>query len=404
MSVYSQDGVDFSKEHDVVDVFKALYRATKEFTADLVRYGFSQPDDIGYFSDGIRINTAKLAEAMGGGDIALVYGMDGAGTKPRAHEAYRNVMKKVKSEEGKREVEDAADFPRICTGIDTVAMVVNDLICGGARPMHLLDYVAWQELDVEVAREMAAGLYQGAKVSGATVVGGENASLSEMINGYDICACGSGLILITKYLDSPLTGDAIRPGDAIIGIGGSGVHCNGISTARKKLLNVPEFGWNGRYRPDENVPEFGKTAAEEILTPTIIYKEPVLDGVLSDTQFDVKAIVNITGEGINNLKRALMKPVGAEIDLSREEKLRPQPVFDVIQREGKITDREMWDVYNNGIGMMMVVPMDQADAVVNRLEEYKVWHFPIQASRIGKIIEDPERRVYLKTDKFEDIF
>lgn len=228
-----------------------------------------------------------------------------------------------------------------------------------------------------------------------------------MINGYDICASGSGLLLLPRYLDNPLTGEGIEVGDVIIGIGGSGVHCNGISTARKKLLKVPEFGWSGKFEPDENVPVLGRTAAEEILTPTIIYKEPVLDGVLSDNQFTVKALVNVTGEGIYNFQRALngkKEPVGAVIDVSKEEKLRPQPVFGLIQELGRISDREMWEVYNNGIGMKMVVPEDQANAVIDRLEQYHVGDFPIMASKIGKIIDDPERKIYLKTDKFEDVF
>ncbi len=405
MGVYAQDGVNFAKEHDVVGVFKALYRATKGFTADLERYGIKPPDDIGYFSDAIVINTAKLADAMGGKEIALVFGMDGAGTKPRAHLAYLKSTRSKKQADEQSEIAGVAGLSRACVGICTVAMVANDIICGGARPAYILDYVAWQDPDVEVAKDIAAGLYDGARQAGATIVGGENASLSEMINGYDCCATATGLVLNPKYLENPLTGETIEVGDVIIGIGSSGVHCNGISTARKKLINLPEFGWKGRYQLDEVIPELGKTAAEEILTPTIIYKEPVLDGIMGDDQFTIKAVVNITGEGINNLRRALSKKgIGAKIDLSKEEKLRPQPVFNLIQREGQISDREMWEVYNQGIGMEMVAPRDQAQAIVDKLETYSVGEFPIRASVIGKIVDDDQQRILLKTDKFADVY
>jgi phosphoribosylformylglycinamidine cyclo-ligase len=401
MSVYAQDGVDFSKEHEVVDVFKALFEATKPFTADLETYGIYPPEDIGYFSDAVVVDTEKLYRAMEGKKIAMVFGMDGAGTKPRAHLAYVSTGRDMDAE---IDIASVSGLSRASVGIDTIAMVANDLICGGARPAFILDYVAWQEPKVEIARDLAIGLYEGAKQSGATIVGGENASLSEMLNGYDICASATGFVLNPKYIENPLTGKAIAVGDSIIGIGSSGIHCNGISIARKKLINFPNFGWRGKYRLDEVVPELGKTAAEEILTPTIIYKRPVLDGVLADGQFDVKAIVNITGEGIHNLRRALPPDTSALIDLAREEKLRPQPVFDLIQREGEIPDREMWEDFNNGIGMIMVVPRSQEEYAIGRLEEFSVGGKPIRASRIGSIVEQGDRRIFLKTDRFDDVY
>jgi len=408
MNVYAQDGVDFGKEHDVVAVFKALYKATKPFTADLERYGFSAPDDIGYFSDGITIDTARLCEVMEGKKIALVFGMDGPGTKPRVHLTYLQIKRSREEVAAKEEVAELANLSRSCVGICEVAMVANDIICGGARPAYALDYVAWHDPNVEIARDIASGLYIGAKQAGMTIVGGENASLSEMINGYDSCIAGIGFILNPKHLENPLTGEKIEVGDVIIGIGSSGVHCNGISTARKKLIWSPIINWMGRYYVDEVVPELGKTTAEEILTPTIIYREPVLDGVLGDDEFTVRAVVNITGEGIHNLKRALKGKkdigVGARIDLTKEEKLRPQPVFDLVQREGNISDREMWEDYNMGIGMQMIVPRDQAEIVVDRLERYQVGDQQIRASMIGEIVEDNQQRIYLKTDKFEDVY
>lgn len=403
--VYAQDGVDFKKERTVVAVFTKLCNTTRGFTKDLEEYGIYAPDKIGYFSDGVEIDPAKLKEKTGDRRIGLVYGMDGAGTKPRAYLAY------LKSERSKNS--EFAETSKICVGIDTIAMVANDLICGGARPMHILDYIAWEDPDIKVAQDLAAGFYEGARQAGATFIGGENASLSEMIRGHDVCASASGVVLNLRYMKdpktgegNPLTGERIEIGDAIIGIGSSGVHCNGISTLRKKLVLLPDFGWKGAYLIDEVVPELGKTALEEILTPTIIYKEPVLDGVLGDDQFDVKAIVNVTGEGVYNLMRALSekKGAGALLDLTKEEKLRPQPVFRLVQKHGEISDREMWEVYNMGIGMQMIVPRDQAEAVVERLEEFTVGDVPIRASVVGGIVEDGEHRVHLKTPEFEDVY
>ncbi len=407
MNVYAEDGVDFSKEREIVSIFKKLYQATKGFTEDLREYGFLPPDDIGYFSDGVRINTEKLYKKTGGGDIAMIFGMDGAGTKPRAHLAHLQTSRSRTDADAMNEVAEIAGQSRACTGICTVAMVANDIICGGARPAYLLDYVAWHDPDIEIAKDICNGLYIGAEQAGMTIVGGENASLSEMVNGYDICAAGCGFILNPRFLENPLDGSMIEIDDVIIGVASSGLHCNGISSGRKKLIYSPPMNWMGMFRIDEVVPELGKTAAEEILTPTIIYKEPVFDGVLSDPQFDVKAIVNTTGEGIHNLKRALSgkkAPIGAYIDVSRAEKIRAQPVFGLIQKKGEIPDREMWEDFNMGIGMQMIVPRDQSQAIIERLEEYQVGNSPILASEIGEIIEDDKGSIRLKTDKFHDVY
>lgn len=405
MSIYAQDGVDFQREHEVVDVFRRLYELTKPFTKDLEEWGIYPPEDIGYFSDAVVIDTGELADKTGRGKIAIAYGMDGAGTKPMAHRVYRRMME-GKGIVEKSEIAKAVDVPRVCVGIDTIAMVANDLVAGGARPAHILDYVAWEETDVEIARDLAHGLLIGAKLAGATVVGGENASLREMIRGYDICASGAGFILNPYYIDNPLSGELMEEGDAIVGICSSGVHCNGISTLRRRLIRFPDFGWEGGYNPEEIVPELGRTAVEEILTPTLIYKGPVLDGVLQDRQFTVKAVVNVTGEGIHNLKRPLSKTrdLGARINLIGEEKLRPQPIFGLVQKHGGIPDREMWEMYNMNIGNILVLPREQTDAVIDRLEEYKVGGVPILASVIGDIIEDDNHSVFLETKGFKDVY
>lgn len=379
-SAYAAAGVDFEKEHEVVGVFKKLFDLTKGFTHDLEEKGITPPAEIGYFSDGVNLNLRRLLESFGE-EIVLVGGADGAGTKPLAHQLYKNISGK-----------EAKAVALASVGIDAVAMVANDILCGGARPAFIWDYVAWENPNIEIARDLASGLYIGAEQSMATIIGGENASLREMIKGavpkmgYDISCTGIGFVT-NKDNIGRLTGEEIKEGDVVLGLRSSGLHCNGISLSRKSLVHYEPAGWSGAYEPEFVVPELGQTALEEILTPTIIYVRPVLEllerrGINS---FDIKGIVNITGEGVLNLHRLLMKgkECGAFIDLTKECLPEPHPVFGLIEKYGNVSRQEMYTDFNMGWGMYIVVPQMQAPFAVNDLQGKGV-----ETHIIGKVVND----------------
>ncbi|RMF55502.1 hypothetical protein D6745_01865 [Candidatus Woesearchaeota archaeon] len=362
---YAAAGVDFEKEHEVVGVFKALYLKTRHFVADLEEIGIRFPEDIGSFSDGVNFDLDEISQ-NGINGFELYKAMDGAGTKPMVHQLYRNLGGRNPGALG-------------CTGFDAVAMVANDLVCSGARPFMITNYVAWNKPDIEFARDLATGLFIGAQHARAAVIGGENASLSRMIRGmadrvkgdyvegvgYDICADANGI----KFPSYPpwFNGSNIQPGDEIIGLRSSGIHCNGISLAREVLINYPPAGWNGLFKPTESLLEFGgKTVLEEILTPTKIYV-PIILGLLENPEIEIRGIANITGEGVANLNRVLKeRELGAFLDFRAVEP--PHTIFQLIQDAANIKMDEMYRDFNMGWGMYVVVPKGKSYLV---LEESK---------------------------------
>jgi phosphoribosylformylglycinamidine cyclo-ligase len=234
-------------------------------------------------------------------------------------------------------------------GIDCVAMNVNDVICVGAEPIALVDYIAVEDAQPEMLRQIAIGLREGAEQAGVEIPGGELAQLPELIkghpspNGFDLTAACVGLVA----LDRIVTGASIQPGDALIGIPSSGVHSNGFTLARKVLTDLreapPELG--------------GRTVAEELLEPTIIYVRAVL--ALLASEVDVRGLAHITGDGFLNLTR-LEAPVGYRVD----KPLPVPPVFRLIGERGAVDESEMWEVFNMGCGFCVVVPQADADQAV----------------------------------------
>jgi phosphoribosylformylglycinamidine cyclo-ligase len=240
-------------------------------------------------------------------------------------------------------------------GIDCIAMNVNDVICVGAEPIALVDYIAVEEAQPDMLRDIAVGLRKGAEQAGIEIPGGELAQLPELIkghpspNGFDLCASCIGVV----QLDRIVTGAAIQPGDAIIGIPSSGVHSNGLTLARSVLSDLreapPELG--------------GRTVADELLEPTVIYVRAVLELLASD--LNVRGLAHITGDGFLNLTR-LHAAVGYRID----NPLPVPPVFSLIAARGGVEDAELWEVFNMGCGFCVVVPASQADAAVELLARH----------------------------------
>src|SRR3954470_10183450 len=237
-------------------------------------------------------------------------------------------------------------------GIDCIAMNVNDVVCVGAEPIALLDYIAVEQADPDALERIGRGLRRGAEDAGVEIPGGELAILPELIrghpspHGFDIAGFCVGLV----DLDAVVTGAAVRPGDAVIGIPSSGVHSNGLTLARRALPDLAET-------PAELA---GRSVGDALLEPTVIYVRAVLD--LLASAVEVRGLAHITGEGFLNLLR-LDAPGGFGID-------RPLPVpplFELIAGRADVAAAELWETFNMGCGFCCVVPAAHADAAVEAL-------------------------------------
>ena len=240
-------------------------------------------------------------------------------------------------------------------GIDCVAMNVNDLVCVGAEPLAMLDYLAVEQPDPAALEQLATGLKVGAQRAGIEIPGGELAVLPELIrghpspHGFDLCGSAFG----TVAPDAIVTGAAIAPGDALVGLPASGLHSNGYTLARRALLE------QGGLALDDAPAELGgrTSVADALLEPTIIYVRAIL--ALIASPLDVHGLAHITGGGLTNLLR-LNDTVGFAIQAP----LPIAPVFELIARCGNVDDAEMWEVFNMGCGFVSVVAADDADAAI----------------------------------------
>jgi phosphoribosylformylglycinamidine cyclo-ligase len=247
-------------------------------------------------------------------------------------------------------------------GIDCVAMNVNDLICVGAEPVAMLDYIAVPRAEVDVIRQLGRGLRRGAELAGIEIPGGELAQLGEIVRGLDLVGACFG----TVALDAVVTGATIEPGDAVIGLPSSGLHSNGYTLARDVLEGIP---------PDDE--RLGRPLGDVLLEPTEVYVRAVLELVRSPVE--IRGLAHITSGGLRNLLR-LEADVGYEIDAP----LPVPPIFELIQRLGQVSDDEMHDVFNMGCGFCCVVPPAGEDAALELLRR----HYP-SASRIGRATDRP---------------
>jgi phosphoribosylformylglycinamidine cyclo-ligase len=247
-------------------------------------------------------------------------------------------------------------------GIDCVAMNVNDVICVGAEPLAMLDYIAIDRADPEVCAEVGVGLARGAELAGVEIPGGELAQLGEMVRGVDV----SGACFGTVALDEIVDGSAVQAGDIVIGLPSSGLHSNGYSLARSALDGLPlEQDPEGRL---------GRPLGDELLEPTEIYVKPVLE--LLRSAVEVRGLAHITSGGLGNLLR-LAADVGYEID----DPLPAAPVFGLIQERSGTSDEEMHDVFNMGCGLCCIVAAADEGAALELLHG----HYP-GAKRIGAAV------------------
>src|SRR6478752_2905956 len=221
-------------------------------------------------------------------------------------------------------------------GIDCVAMNVNDVICVGAVPLAMLDYIAVPSADPDVCAQIGVGLARGAELAGIEIPGGELAQLGSLVSSVDLSGACFGTVALEEIVD----GAAVRSGDPVLGLPSSGIHSNGYTLARSALAGLPL---------DED-PEgrLGRPLGEELLEPTEIYVKPIVE--LLRSEVEVRGLAHITSGGLGNLDR-LAAEVGYEIDAP----LPVPPVFELIQERGSVGEEEMHDVFNMGCGFCLVV-------------------------------------------------
>jgi phosphoribosylformylglycinamidine cyclo-ligase len=310
-SAYARAGVDVKKvkkiQRSAADALAATFAVrAKKFGAPLM--------GIGHYAGLIDI----------GGGKALAMHTDGVGTK---------VLVAIQM----------SKFDTV--GIDCVAMTVNDLICLGCEPVALLDYIALEKEDGQLVSELMKGLAAGATEALTAIVGGETAIMGETVKGFDLVSMGVGVVERDRIID----GSAIVEGDRVIGVASSGLHSNGFTLARRVLL--------AHHSLDEYVPELGQTLGEEMLTPTRIYVKPTLGAI---GRADVHGIGHITGGSFSKLERLVGgRRLGFELELPPA-----PPVFQMIQREGNITEADMLWAFNMGIGLCVCAPGNEVEGVV----------------------------------------
>ena len=338
---YAAAGVDITAGYRAVELMKKHIKRTRNEGC---------LDDVGGFGGCFGLHIAGMEEPV------LVSGTDGCGTKVKL----AILMDKHDT-----------------IGIDAVAMCVNDIICVGAKPLFFLDYIACGKNIPEKIATIVGGVAEGCVQSGAALIGGETAEHPGMmpVEEYDLAGFAVGIVDKKKIIDNT----KMRAGDVVVALPSTGIHSNGFSLCRK-VFNI-----------DNNDPELyvpkaelgGKTTAEALLVPTRIYVKPVL-ALLE--KVNVKGISHITGGGFyENIPRSIPDGLGAVIDRSAVKVL---PIFDLIAKTGNIPERDMFNTYNMGVGMSIVVAPEDVEETVRILKEHGE-----DAYVIGKIVESSEKIV-----------
>ncbi|MEI8182861.1 MAG: phosphoribosylformylglycinamidine cyclo-ligase [Desulfomonile sp.] len=257
-------------------------------------------------------------------------------------------------------------------GIDLVAMNVNDILVTGAEPLFFLDYFATGAINADTIRAVISGIADGCLMAGCALIGGETAEMPDFYapGEYDLAGFCVGIVDTSNSVD----GSKVRPGDVVLGIASSGLHSNGFSLVRKVLLE------RKGYSLESSLGDLGKPLGEVLLTPTAIYVKPILD-LLKAVQ--VNAMAHITGGGFfGNIPRVIPEGCRAVI---RKDSWEPPPIFQILQREAGLDHREMFQTFNMGVGLVLVLPHDQADEALGKLK-----NLSLQAWPIGEIDARPE--------------
>jgi phosphoribosylformylglycinamidine cyclo-ligase len=248
-------------------------------------------------------------------------------------------------------------------GIDCVAMNVNDVICVGAEPLAMLDYIAVDQADPRVCEEVGVGLARGAELAGVEIPGGELAQLGEMVQGVDVSGACFGTVALEEIID----GSAVQAGDPVIGLPSSGIHSNGYTLARAAL--------DGLSLDEDPEGRLGSPLGDVLLEPTEIYVKPVLE--LLRSPVEVRGLAHITSGGLGNLLR-LATEAGFEIDAP----LPVPPIFGLLAERSKVSDEEMHEVFNMGCGFCCIVAAADEETALELLRR----HYP-EAKKVGVAVE-----------------
>ena len=315
---YAQAGVDIDAGNELVERIKPAAKRTARPGVMAGLGGFGALFDL---------------KAAGYSDPVLVAATDGVGTKLRI-------------------AIDTGHFSTI--GIDLVAMCVNDLVCQGAEPLFFLDYFATGKLELDAATDIINGIAKGCELSGCALIGGETAEMPGMYSKGDFDLAGFAVGAMERGADLPA---GVSEGDVLLGLGSNGVHSNGYSLVRK-LVEVSGLGW------DADCPWTDGSLGAALLAPTRLYVKQALAAVRSG---GVHALAHITGGGLTeNLPRVLPEGLGAEIDLDAWDL---PGVFGWLRETGGMAEAEMLKTFNCGIGMVLAVAADRADALAAELTE-----------------------------------
>lgn len=332
---YKESGVDIEAGNLVVKKIANHLRST--FRPEVLT-------DIGSFGGLFALDMKKFSEPV------LVSSTDGVGTKLKI--AF---------------LMDKHDT----VGQDLVAMCVNDILVHGAEPLFFLDYIAMGKLVPSKILDIVQGIAYGCKLAGCSLIGGETAEMPGFYapEEYDLAGFAVGVVEKNRVVD----GSKVQVGDILLGLPSSGLHSNGYSLVRKIFLEEHHIA------PDSYIPTLRKTLGEELLIPTNIYVQPVLELL---TEVEIKGMVHITGGGfIENIPRSLPEGLGVTIDKSSW--IIP-PIFNLIQEYGKITEEEMFSVFNMGIGYILMISPNEEE----KAQEIFLKH-GLSSYRIGQVISKP---------------
>lgn len=318
---YADAGVDIEKEDKAVNALAGVLA--------FARSGIGAPiGGIGHFGGLVEF-----------GEYALCLCTDGVGSK----------------------VEIARAIKKWDTmGIDCMAMNVNDAICVGAEPIAFVDYLAVEDPEPEFTKQIGIGLEAAARMANVSMVGGETATLPGIVKGFDL----AGTCLAFAKKTDLVTGEAIQPGDVLIGMASTGIHSNGYTLARS-IIAAQKLAYSDPWPATApggaaGEPYEGKSVGEVLIEPTRIYVKPIVALLKSDVK--VHGLSHITGSGLRKLRR-----INQGVQYNITDPLPVLPVFEALQAWGNVEDHEMFKTFNMGMGFVVVVPADQADAALNML-------------------------------------
>lgn len=347
---YSKAGVDLDSikraHKSIAEMIKATYELRRDLFGRVIR-------GAGHYAALIDI----------GGGRALALHADGVGTKV----LIAQLMNRYDT-----------------IGIDCVAMNVNDLICVGAEPIAMIDYLAVERSDEDMVAEIVKGLVKGAEMACVAIIGGETAVMPDVIKGavegrgFDLAGLSIGVVDVDKVI----MGDRIQVGDVVVGARSSGIHSNGLTLARRVLFE------HAGLRVQSYVDELQCTVGEELLKPTRIYVKPILK--ILQKGIEVHGLAHITGGSFTKLMRIAPRGLGFKLNNMPD----PHTIFKLIQRLGGISNWEMYRTFNMGVGFCIIVPRHEVESVIRVFDLHG-----FEAQQIGFVIDKPQVEIELKEEK-----